>query len=227
MPIIELCGLPGSGKSTLVSSYIRAFRNQSIGTRSDIYNTSKLIMYCNISLGSILYRHNIRNYPNDLFRDFCKDYPMANPVSCVRIIDLHHRITKNYKSNQILLLDEGPLQYFSSLAYPFSLNNLSLAENYLALYGNDHYFIDCSATIDICIQRIRTRVKGGWSDISDTSTLELALVNKQRIISQLLSLVPQQKQRHIDMLLPCDQNVSILHSFISEFCHYHIPASTG
>ena len=144
MKYYELYGLPGAGKSTLSNPVIGQLKQEGfrVASRNDVYfqncgrKAGKLFVYAEILC-------EIRMYP--LYMDILRfnrkvSSNLSNIKYAFQTIFFLHQILKAYKSNlyDIIILDEGIIQYLSSNSHDFLIE-----DEVLIYYPHFSFLIYC------------------------------------------------------------------------------------
>ena len=157
MKIIELIGLPGAGKTTLINSVMsnRTF-SATIVTRSDLFKSKLPRLWLKQYLLRLLLYVKLHYITR-------KSNMMQQNTYINRLIKLlvYFSYYEKKKNDYVLLLDEGIIQYITSLEYEHSLPKeiLPFAKTLLIHYRP--VIIDCQIPLDTVEERIRSREKTG------------------------------------------------------------------
>ena len=192
MIIVELCGLPGAGKSTLIKEYTKHVSNFKIYTRSSLHSKNRILNYSQMKLRLWACKHSLYRYPSSIFDEVFASFPDASVHAKVRLMDLYKRINKIHLEDGYLILEEGPIQYFTSLSYTKAINETESFNTYWKLYeGYNYYPVYCDCEIDTCIERIRGRKKASaFYDPDDKDINSLLEIKRHNIIHSLSQLNP-------------------------------------
>ena len=197
LKFIELVGLPGCGKSTLVKSMMETLsKDEKVvvlnrKSFSSIINfmwknrwsipfiaVYKLLFSCHLKLKMSLIRYIYQYDVNSL-----------SIIYAIYIVDIYSFVKKNNYKNMIILLDEGIIQFLSSIAHNIKIENNS---DMLGLYSSlrdlteNSVYVRCNIPLDIAVQRIKIRNRNDRFAYSDTLTGLLKV--KQDNINYLLEI---------------------------------------
>lgn len=183
MIIIELVGLPGCGKSTIID-IARGKRKDLFITRRDLFGIK--IPYIWLKQYSI--KRRLWNDLRDIYR---KTNMMKKKFYFERLIQLILYLTYCSESNpnSVILLEEGIVQYFSSLAYETDLDiNLTKVINEQLSTFNP-IVIDCKIPVEIACKRINTRKKSGDRYMIDNIAFQhKIMIQKRKNLDYILNL---------------------------------------
>ena len=187
MRIIEFCGTPGCGKTTLCDQLLDELKAK--GFTANNYNELKgsiskgffRYLFKKGFFGSFMRLMTVMGFPN---RDRII-YGMKIAVVRCQIDEW----SKNGKTDY-LLFDEGILQYITSLSHGKPIANLEKLPKVLKpIYESaDTYIIDSQVDIDTNIERLKKRANQGDRFLAgDTeeqkATLELKFKNIQAVLA--------------------------------------------
>lgn len=213
MIIIELDGLPGSGKSTTVNEAIQTL-NKSFLLRSELLKwplPKKSFRFLALKL---------RIWAN-LFVHFALIKMPQKTTYFRRLVDLLLRIyffCYNEPDDKTLLLDEGIVQYLSSLAYDKSIF-LHFGLNRLI----KRVFRDFNITVVYCIipltesaKRIKNRNRpGDRYNVENEDRQSYLLQKKKDNIEAILKLFPG-KVYEMNMTMNQNENAETLAGILAE-----------
>jgi len=194
--IIEFVGLPGCGKSTMAKSIISIFQNEkNIIKRSDFSKTiDKMWKYpILIPFATIYYfiKPKHRRFKKDLFR-FAFQFPInkLGLIYTVYLIILYELLNKNINEDKIVILDEGIIQFLSSISHNIPINNNTLLHNLVSNLKSvieDILFIECDLPIETVIERIKKRNR--QDRFSYNNNIENLLLTKKNNLNLLTTIV--------------------------------------
>ena len=164
--IIELYGLPGCGKSTLTHSILSILQSEYPGIvlrRSDI--SGKINKYWNrplcLFLCLVLELLKPCNYKT---KTFLLKYALSFPFNRYSIIYLLYTVMviNLYRNNktQIIVLDEGIIQFLSSIPHDNVIKKVELIEritNSINENPFDALYVECQLDLDTTMYRIKQR----------------------------------------------------------------------
>ena len=158
--IVELCGLPGAGKSTLLNEFITNNLHLKIWTREEIYDGRKIertIRYLvakKLGIGA-----DVKLYR--AIKNFSQQYPSCTERYEKRLFGIIVVLKKS--SKKLVVLEEGLIQYVSSIAYKEELcENNTFEEIMSIIHMFDEYkVVYCDLDIEECISRVKKRNKKG------------------------------------------------------------------
>ncbi|MBR4837226.1 MAG: ATP-binding protein [Bacteroidales bacterium] len=166
--IIELYGLPGCGKSTLTHSILSILQREYPGIvlrRSDI--SGKINKYWDrplclfLCLGLELLKPT--NYKT---KTFLLKYALSFPFNRYSIIYLLYTVMviDLYRNNktQIIVLDEGIIQFLSSIPHDNVIKKVELIERITKSINENPFdvlYVDCQLDLDSTMYRIKQRDK--------------------------------------------------------------------
>ena len=220
LKFIELVGLPGCGKSTLVKSIMETLSKDkklvvlNRKSFSSIINFMwknrwsipfialyKLLFSCHLKLKMSLIRYMSRYEVNSL-----------SVIYAIYIIDIYSFVKKNNHKNIIILLDEGIIQFLSSIAHNIKIENNS---DMLGLYSclrdliENSVYVRCNIPLDMVVQRIKIRNRNDRFACSNTLT-DLLKVKQDNINYLVEILTSKSCIVEIDMMKSIEYNKETL-----------------
>lgn len=217
MVYFELYGLPGAGKSTVSNIVVAQLKSRGykLATYDDIYYRlgrgyfRKIRFYLEVLYHFSEYR---------LFFYFFKLYKCCHKRNIRylnKLIYFSHQIlmTANSGSYDIIFLDEGLIQFISSLFYAESYQNNKYLKNIVAIL--DEYIkinpVFCSIEVNESMQRIKNRPyqrKTRYSFSVGSSMLKSVLEYRNYNLKSISSAFPPHIQ--IDMLENVEDNANLI-----------------
>ena len=181
--IVEICGLPGIGKSTVTKPFI----------------DSKNIYGLRDCLGKRFYNNKKRDiikflYPKHLPKDyneiisFLNNYPQCDEKFKDRLLFLYEALKRNDNSDKFFLLEEGAVQHITSLPHDMDISHDNTAEPVIdKLLAKEDAIIYFEAPIDMVYERIQKRNRSGdrFLDSNTDSAYKLLEIKKKNIESCL------------------------------------------
>ena len=151
--------------------------------------------------------------------DFIKDYPNSSKIFRSKLLRLNYAL--NNSSKNLILLDEGPIQYLTSI--PFNeriIENEHLENAVSVLCKNEKLVFYCNCPVDLSVERLVKKKKEGYTDngrydIEDAEELRKLLLIKEGNIRAVLKHYPG-TIIELDMSQPVDFNVHLIKEKISE-----------
>ena len=215
MVIVELCGVPGCGKSTLLSYYEKHYNNKHFLMRNDLYPSSRILRNIQVRFDLIFYRFFKQKREEDIFKDLFEKYADAPIHSKFRIIDLYKRISRLHDQKGILVLEEGPIQYLTSLSPKKIIELRSEIKDYFTLYDSfEYHVVYCVCDNETSINRIANRNKApGFFNVNRIDIDELIEVKRANIETIIQASAYQYIK--IDMTLSLERNAEILNRLIN------------
>ena len=207
---IELVGLPGCGKSTLIKECApnprRIIRREALWTNAE----ERVFLRCLLQRPSLMH---------PVLYNYINTYPEADGLFVRKLVELHHKLTS--PQSALALLDEGLLSHITSIPFDREIvvddafrEMTSLAEGFTVLV------FDCRCPIETAIERLRSRdrigdnSRGRYYDENDEA-LKAKLRIKQQNIDTVLSFY-NGRRVELDMLQPLGTNASIIKRTVSE-----------
>lgn len=163
--LIELNGVPGCGKTTIVNELIEVFRLQGVNimTLKDVYfykekmKYSKILhlLYALFSIRVLAVNINVIKFL------FCFKFNVSRLMDALRLIKLYFQLIRVYENKKnILLLEEGILQYTASIPYLDSIkDNDSVARLISSMLQpiDKVLIVNCEIDIKESLKRIKER----------------------------------------------------------------------
>ena len=211
----ELFGLPGAGKTTVALSVVKHLRDKGyrVALLEDIYGNGvrghRLEMLFSLSEYRLYY------YICRLYGKSCKKH-----ISFLKkLLHYSHQILKTTKENKydIIFLEEGIIQYISSLFYLEDIPDNKILGKIVS-YLTERVVIEpifCYADISTSMKRIKERPykqTARYSFFVGQQTLEEALTHRLNNLHVISSYFPSHIT--INMKRPADENALLLISII-------------
>ena len=210
--VVELLGIPGCGKSTLVDYC--APNPKYIIQRKDL-KPSKLE------------REFIRRFyidPKLIFKNhaihsFIKEYPEADKLFVRKLIEMHYKLKKT--GVEIVLLDEGLIDRMTGIPFDKNLVIDNAFLNVVEMINSTEALVfNCQCPIEVSSERLRLRERTGdnasgrYYDKSD-EILKNKLMIKQHNNDVVLSCY-KGRIVTLDMTKPIEDNAKIIQDTINE-----------
>ena len=218
MKIIELNGLPGCGKSTLHRELIRVLKRDSIITLKDIIELRSQNKIQNfINLFKILLNFKFIIFNIKVIK-FSFEYKISfdNFIFAARLMKFNGNLNYLVKcySNKIAILDEGYIQYITSIPHNKEViksKNLEEIVNYI-LRNYTINFIHCEIDEKTNYTRLNNRnFSGSRFDTLPKHQLIEILKVKHKNICTIRSLVDiKEKGINVDMSEEIKKNVGLI-----------------
>lgn len=220
--IIELCGLPGCGKSTLFKELKKKWKEE--GEKEPIYGREEVLKR-NLAIRA-------------LDRVLFDKYSVGERKELIRIINDNARHDSDWERRYIhrlleltegirrmegknLILDEGLIQYITSLAYGSHLVAGEGLDNLIKKVfpkNVEYYIINCNIPVETSIERVRERNrKNDRYDVGNEETRKkLMSVKKENIDILLNSKVLKNKNiLNLNMTDASDKNAETVWEFVN------------
>lgn len=204
---VELFGLPGCGKSAVMRSLLSQLTmhsNRTFVTRKEISkNIDRMYRYPCMAPLIYLFHYlffSCRQFKKHL-HTFAKQFPLTRHrmIYEVYCIVLYSKYKRGRQKTELLLLDEGFVQFLSSISHGAVVetnNAFYVLMRDIASITKETLFVDCQLEPQVAVQRIKDRGKQDRFGYSEDLLLKLHL-----------------KQRNIDIISRtiCRQNRMILY----------------
>ena len=211
--VVELLGIPGCGKSTLVDYC--APNPKHIIQRNDLKPSElerELIRRFYIDSKSI--------FRNRAIHSFINEYPEANQLFVRKLIETHCKLKKT--GGKIVLLDEGLIDRMTGIPFDKQLIIDDAFFNVVNLINSTEALVfNCQCPIDVSIKRLRLReslvsnASGRYYDKND-EILKTKLMTKQHNNDTFLSCY-KGRVVTIDMTKPIEDTAIVIQDTINEF----------
>lgn len=219
--IIELCGLPGCGKSTLSKELLRIWRGEAEGEtvydREDVLKKNLALR----AMDRVLFDKWSGGQRKELIKIIYKNAKHDSDWErryVHRLLELTEGIRR--KCNENIFLDEGLIQYITSLSY---VNPLMPGDELECLIERvfpdniDYYVVNCEIPVEIAMKRVKQRNRKNDRynvDIADMQK-ELMNVKKENICVLLESRALKRiKVINIGMMDKADKNAESVWRFV-------------
>lgn len=220
MIIIELCGVPGCGKSTLISHYQQNMIEKRLLKREDLFHSSKILRNILIRYEILLYKSFRQKQEVGVFKALFDVFPDASTHSKVRIEDLYKRIYKLKRQEGVLLLEEGPIQYLSSLSLNDHISIGKEVRDYWSLYNDfEYHVVYCACDNETSIARLQNRNKAAGYYDAKKDSIDALLNVKRDNIRTIIDALPQ-KYLELDMKNPVEDNLNLLDNYIKAWIEH-------
>jgi len=211
--VIEFCGLPGCGKSSLLNG-CKPNYNVIYDRRKIFKKVRYQSQYFKILPGYLPLKKEYR-----ILLKFIKDYPDSNKVFRSKLLRLNYAL--NNSSNHLVLLDEGPVQYLTSIPFDKKIIENDNLENAVSvLCKNEKMVFYCNCPVELSVNRLVHRKKEGYTDngrydIENAEELRKLLTIKEKNIKAVLQYY-RGTIVEIDMNQPPEINIQLIKEKISE-----------
>lgn len=219
MTIIELCGLPGCGKSTLCGNIMEELKLHDV---DNVYGRNDVMRYRYGFFSKILNRLRLYRCSPFILHKLIKAYTIditSDPRYVKRLVRLFAGLNKLSEDNNVdvVLLDEGIVEHVVSLAYGVKiLDNETLQELMKLMFTSYNVIvINCHIDIDESIRRIKTRnKKNARYDYANSDDIKRLFEFKKNNIDTVLNHF-HGKRIDLDMNASQDEALTQFYKFIS------------
>ena len=193
MKVIELCGMPGCGKSTAFRAFKESYPEaaRKFKGQKDLYPKVKwmwavLKLWCRVRIGLGLLDATEKKL-TELMNGDGKNVPVYKS----KVLALYSRLKKYADTDECFILDEGLVQHMTSAFYQRSVKNIELKNAGFKKmdmpweYEGIYFYCDLKEAV----RRNRQRGRNNRYNISDDSELEKILLTKDRNIKAFMSLL--------------------------------------
>lgn len=210
--IVELCGLPGAGKSTLADDISKRIM---VKNRTSLLQLDHTLKY-KWKVIKFTGRDSVLTEDEKNLYRFSREYTNYDSKYIYRLLNIYRAIKKHNK-NDIFLLEEGPIQYLSSIAYDTNLvEAASLNQAINIMTAHESVVIVCECPMDIIVNRIQDRKKkGDRYNFDDTIKMKELLQFKKENINFLLKHY-YGSIYYLDMTKPISENLNRLMQILRE-----------
>ena len=195
MILIELCGMPGCGKSTALRRMKEEYPDTAKGLKEwhDLYPRSRVLRFLikrlyllRLRMGSVSEadRAFIRPVADALERKGRKASRMMRYMA--RALALYHRILLHRHEQKVCLLDEGPVQQLSSALYAGEVSDAVPPVDIFAGTGVEYVCIYFGCDIGECVRRNRQRDSSNRYNVEGDERLGELLRTKDHNIRFLM-----------------------------------------
>lgn len=227
--IVEFYGLPGSGKTTIVNETIKELKDKyKVFTLDDVYfykqgKFNELLIY----IKSIIYFDNFRLIIS-LLRCF-KSISRERLSDSLRLLKFRYQLIKFYQKENfdVLILEEGLIQYLTSVAYknPLNLDQMTKLFKSTEIDAKDYYYINLFIDKHESLDRIRKRAlldkntaKRRTDSLGDEYALTVLAVTKTNM-DLINGLIQNQKNVIISSMNTINESVNLITSFVNKYIH--------
>lgn len=219
MKFVEMFGLPGCGKTTISRALVNRLcltQNMVIVTRKDISSAIDM-MYKHAILVPIFYLYHYLFFPYAGFKRHLHAFADQFHFSKLRMIYevyciiMYHKYKKHILVPGYFVLDEGFVQFLSSIAHGEEVKKNSLLYtlcNDILNISKDTMYIDCRLESSIVVQRII--VRGKQDRFRYSSELQDKLALKQRNLKTISEALSPQNQLILDMEKTPERNTETI-----------------
>ena len=193
MKVIELCGMPGCGKSTAFRAFKESYPEaaRKFKGQKDLYPKAKwmwavLKLWCRVRIGLGLLDATEKKL-TELMNGDGKNVPVYKS----KVLALYLRLKKYADTDECFILDEGLVQHMTSAFYQRSVKNIELKNAGFKKmdmpweYEGIYFYCDLKEAV----RRNRQRGRINRYNISDDNELEKILLTKDRNIKAFMSLL--------------------------------------
>lgn len=214
--IVELCGVPGAGKSTLLNKLISKNQSVKVYTREDVYDRRKIERTIRYFIAKFIgVGPDIKLYK--IIKTLSQQYPSCTERYEKRLFGLI--IVLKCSRDKLIILEEGLIQYVSSIAYEEELSINEAFNDMMSIIRTfeKYKIVFCDLDTEECIARIKKRNKeGDRYNLEDytriTKLLELKKGNIKRVIESMH--ISEACILEINTKETLDENVKKLQQFV-------------
>lgn len=223
MLILELSGLPGCGKSTLIDSVVEKLSDPKIriATRNDVYYFN-----CkNKDKKSALFKTFLKLNNYRIYREILKiNRKYSKRMKCLKyafqFMMLISQIQETEKSNKydIAILDEGIIQYFSAQADDTTFTDnkrIQLLLEMICKKIRNWTVVKCDVDVDVAIKRIKGRKVSSnrFSASKSNEVLHKLLMDRNKNLEHLYSY---KCDNILNMNNALSENTAIITEYINQ-----------
>lgn len=218
--IIELFGLPGCGKSTLFEELKKKWRAEKV--KEPVYGREEVLKR-NLAIRALdraLFDKCSRGERKELIRTINENARHDSPWErryVHRLLELTEGIRR--MDHKDLILDEGLIQYITSLAYSSRLIPGEKLEDLIEMVfpkNEEYYIINCRIPVETSMERVRARNrKNDRYDVGDEEIRKKLMSVKKENIDILLNSRALKKKKilNLNMMDGADQNAEAVWEF--------------
>ena len=206
MIIVEFCGTPGCGKSTLCAMLKRELltRGYSVENLQEVYEPRTFQGKIERRINKLKYQYAFFNYKRRKMLSYMASKDDASGYWRQRILEAAYRIRQAEKKGiQIGLFDEGIIQFITSMYHEREFDNKvdKLIEDIdKNIYGDRVILVNCILDMDENYRRLKTRGRAGdrflvGNDIDNKEALKA----KKKKIDYIFEHMSNKKNIIIDM----------------------------
>jgi thymidylate kinase len=194
MIYVEMCGSPGSGKSTLVERIVKElkFAGKTVLTEKDLHIKSKLLSLINKLV--LLISPKDFKLKKELIKYWLQfGFRLHSFRYLIRILEVKQYIYSRKKLD-FLVLDEGIVQHLTSIGHGNKINISYSLINHLknSIYNDNSILIKCDLSINLIKERLIKRQKANdrfikSDDLKMTNIIKLKIENIDYIL-ELMNL---------------------------------------
>lgn len=189
MVLIEMCGCPGCGKSTLMEEVIKILlqEGKSVLTEKELHKNSKissLLSKCGLlfSLSNVRLKMRLFSYWASC------GFGLHSFRYVIRVLEVDKYVRSGYNTD-FLFLDEGAIQHLTSVSHEKKVVISKELTNlvFQRLYCKNAIVLNCTLPFDRNVERLLKRQRKGdrFIKVSDQETIEALKIKKNNIESVL------------------------------------------
>lgn len=221
--VYELCGIPGCGKSTFSAALFACKDSPRILAKNELVDNKFMKQYKKVHrkygnfLDTLVNQAELRA----LLIDFAKAYTCSQNDSVNKMIyekTLELSLALRMKGNRKIVLDEGFVQFISSIPYD---NEVEADDNFFKMMSylidvKNYRVIDCEIDFEVAANRIISRNREGDRYLSaDIDDIVRLLEVKKRNINYIIELLfPRQNIIKLNMMDGLDENIDKIKAWL-------------
>lgn len=224
MIILELNGLPGCGKTTIINEIIDNFRKADMNVKSldEVikYKQKEIETKITQLICSFFTMKNLKFNFYIIILMFKIGLSLDRVRFSMRLIKLNYQIGRIKKSEKVdlMILDEGYIQFITSIPHNKQFNDGKTLRNICQFIENEHpdlRLVNCKISTEIAINRAQNRSSSSSRfDKLDTNKLSKLMIIKQNNLERIQNQFSEEIQTNIRLEEDIETNTRVFKNHI-------------